>query len=90
MDNLCRSWADALDNFAYVPLTSVTGTTDGALDGEWSEVSAVESVVCEHPDLSGHDVYIAGPQALVSAAFRLFVDHGLPPERFFSDTLKYF
>jgi len=90
MDNLCRSWADALDNFDYVPLTSVTGTTDGALDGEWSELSAVERVVREHPDLCGYDVYIAGPQALVSAAFRLFVENGLPEERFFSDTLKYF
>ncbi len=88
LDNLCRSWADALDNFTYVPLTSITGPSPS--EGQWSELSALQRVIADHADLSGYDVYFAGPQGLVFTARRLFMDQGLPAERFFAETLKYF
>ena len=88
LDNLCRAWADALDNFSYFALTSIADA--GETDGQWSELSAVQRVVEDQGDLSDHDVYIAGPQALVFAAGKVFMERGLPPERFFADSLKYF
>ncbi len=88
LDNLCRSWADALDNFTYVPLTSITGPSPS--EGQWSELSALQRVIADHADLSGYDVYFAGPQGLVFTARRLFMDQGLPAERFFGETLEYF
>ncbi len=90
LDNLCRSWADALDGFRYVRLVSCMESADGRGERKWSELSAIERVISDHPDLTGFDVYIAGPQALVSTARRYFVSRGLPESRFFAETLKYF
>ena len=55
-DNLCRSWADAYDNFTYVPLTP---------DG--NEGDLVERILAAHPDMSRLDVYAAGPARNVAA-----------------------
>lgn len=90
LDNLCRSWADALDNFHYASLTSRVAEPVKAGAQLWDELAAVERVTGDHPDLSGHDVYIAGPQGVVSAARRYFMAHGLPGSRLFAEALKYF
>lgn len=55
-DNLCRSWADAYDNFFYRPLKP-----DGGITG------AVNAMLEAHPDLSGHDVYAVGPAEFLYA-----------------------
>ena len=55
-DNLCRSWADAYDNFSYLPL---------APEGDLTALA--EKILTAHPDLSGVDVYVAGPADLVQA-----------------------
>lgn len=86
-ENLCRSWADAFDNFSYGALHSSGQSPDGR---PWDELTAIERVVVDYPDLSAHDVYIAGPQAVVSTARNTFARHGHPPERFFAESLKYF
>jgi CDP-4-dehydro-6-deoxyglucose reductase len=49
-DNLCRSWADALDNFTYVPLH---------VDGGAQFVA--EQILSAHCDLTHTDLYAAGP-----------------------------
>jgi CDP-4-dehydro-6-deoxyglucose reductase len=79
LDNLCRSWSDALDDFRYTPLT---------LDPTWS-AEAVEGILRQallhHPRLEEHDVYVAGPEALTRAAEWLLPDRGLPRARLFMD-----
>ncbi len=49
-DNLCRSWADALDNFSYT-----------ALRAEGGARHAAERILAAHSDLSHADLYAAGP-----------------------------
>ena len=83
LDNLCRSWADALDNFIYIPLTSCDGRRTA--ERQRRDLSGVRRVLADHPDLSGHDVYFAGPQGLASVARRLFTEHRLPAKRFFAE-----
>jgi CDP-4-dehydro-6-deoxyglucose reductase len=90
LDNLCRSWSDALDNFRYSPLTSRVAEPNKTGGQPWDELAAVQRVTADHPDLSGHDVYIAGPQGVVSAAQRHFMARGLPDSRLFAETVKYF
>ncbi|NOZ10444.1 MAG: 2Fe-2S iron-sulfur cluster binding domain-containing protein [Gammaproteobacteria bacterium] len=53
MDNLCRSWADALDGFQYIPLSS-------------GNESPVDCVVADVDEYRGSKIYIAGPDKLVS------------------------
>jgi CDP-4-dehydro-6-deoxyglucose reductase len=63
LDNLCRSWGDALDNFHYHPIT-----TQAVL---WP-------LLRDHPRLAECDVYVAGPAQAVHAAEFALLEHGLP------------
>ena len=77
LDNLCRSWGDALDNFRYTPLTLNSAWSDDAVDG------VLRQVLVHHPRLEEHDVYVAGPGALTRTAEWLLLDHGLPQTQLF-------
>ncbi len=83
LDNLCRSWSDALDNFRYVPLALHAGAPDEA-----AMLDALEQVLQRHPRPEQHDVYVAGPQALAEAAMRLLPGRGLPRAQLFVNTLE--
>ncbi len=67
--NLCRAWADALDNFNYIPHahSDDVGTT-------------LVKIVTDYPDLHRFDVYAAGTAMQLQIARRLFLEHGLPEQ----------
>jgi CDP-4-dehydro-6-deoxyglucose reductase, E3 len=48
-----------------------------------------EAVLEDHPDLSGFDVYMSGPPAMIDAGRKLFVDAGLPEDRLYYDSFDY-
>ena len=48
-----------------------------------------EAVLDDHADLSGFDVYMSGPPALIDAGRRGFVDAGLPEDRLYYDSFDY-
>lgn len=72
-DNLCRTWADALDNFRYVPHAQ-GDDLDGMLSG----------IANGYPDLQRYDVYAAGTSAELEHARRHFLEQGLPDVRWFA------
>ena len=75
-DNLCRTWADALDNFNYVP------------HAQSDDLDAVlEAIVLDYPDLHRFDVYVAGTAAQLDRARAHFVRHGLPEVRWFAGAI---
>ena len=82
LDNLCRSWSDALDDFRYLPLT---------LQGIWSQ-EAVERVLPQalaaHAGLEACDVYVAGPAPLTNTAEYLLLERGLARTQLFVNTLE--
>jgi len=81
LDNLCRSWGDALDDFQYRPLT---------VNGAWSPAAverALTPVLKNHPALEACDVYVAGPESLTNAAEYLLLERGLPRAQLFVNTL---
>ncbi|NTV94965.1 MAG: 2Fe-2S iron-sulfur cluster binding domain-containing protein [Thiobacillus sp.] len=67
-DNLCRSWADALDNFHYRALTAVDGIE-----------ANVETILAGHPNLTHFDLYAAGPAAFLDRLKLAAVERGLSP-----------
>jgi CDP-4-dehydro-6-deoxyglucose reductase len=81
LDNLCRSWSDALDNFRYAPLTA-----DAALPDEVAIQGALQQLWEDHPRLDGYDVYVAGPGRLANAAQFLLLERGLPSAQLFVNT----
>ncbi|MCS6787356.1 MAG: 2Fe-2S iron-sulfur cluster-binding protein [Thiobacillaceae bacterium] len=75
-DNLCRSWADALDNFTYVPLW---------VDGGAPEVAA--RILDDHPDLSHTDLYAAGPAQFLQHLRDGAMARGLSPRGWHAEVL---
>jgi CDP-4-dehydro-6-deoxyglucose reductase len=82
LNNLCRSWTDALDNFRYIPVTA-----DGALSQEAVMQDALALVLQDHPDLGEYDVYVAGPEPLANATERLLLEYRLPRLQLFINRL---
>ena len=78
MQNLCRAWADALDNFQYTPLEA-----HGEDGDETRLMRELRRVTEDHPDLTEFDVYAAGSMALMGAAQKILVPAGLPAEQLF-------
>ncbi len=70
LDNLCRSWTDALDNFNYTPVT-VPGYSGSLAD-------AVQRIVAEHPALHDFDIYAAGPATFVATVEEVLATRVFP------------
>ncbi len=83
LDNLCRSWSDALDNFRYDPITARL-----ALPDEEALQAALAQVLQDHPRLGDCDVYVAGPGPWANAAEFQLLEQGLPREQLFVNTLE--
>ncbi|MGW8270826.1 MAG: CDP-6-deoxy-delta-3,4-glucoseen reductase [Burkholderiales bacterium] len=84
MNALAQSWAEAHENFRYVPVIS-----DALPEDEWhGRTGFVHRAVMEDfSDLSGHQVYACGVPVMVDSAHKDFVEHcGLPEEEFFADS----
>ena len=47
-----------------------------------------DAVLAVHPDLSGFDVYMAGPPPMIAAAKAAFLKAGLPEDRLFYDSFE--
>ncbi|MBM4190288.1 MAG: 2Fe-2S iron-sulfur cluster binding domain-containing protein [Betaproteobacteria bacterium] len=73
LDNLCRSWADALDNLRYSPIQSPDAP------------SSVAQVALLAEDLKDWDVYAAGPADFVAALREMALGAGLLPERWHAE-----
>ena len=67
--NQCRAWAEALDGFAWIPVTD----PDAAAGAE-----ALVAAVRARTDLRGASVYVAGPDAFVQSAQFALADAGVP------------
>jgi len=75
-DNLCRAWADALDNFNYLP----HAPTD---DLE----ALLKSIVMDYPDIHRFDVYAVGTASQLERAHEHFVREGLHGAHWFASEL---
>lgn len=82
LDNLCRSWGDALDDFEYLPWT-----LDAALPERAAMERLMRQVLSRHALPETCDFYVAGPARHASAARELLLEGGLPDTRLFVNTL---
>jgi len=68
--NLCRAWADALDNFNYFPHAQ-----SGMIGKELADI------VAGYSGIHRFDVYAAGTTEQLKIAKRLFLEQGLPEQQ---------
>lgn len=81
-----HNWCAQHKQFRYTPVLSEVAA-DSAWQGETGWV--MDAVLRAYPDLTGHDLYMSGPPAMINAARELFLARGLPPEQMFSDAFEF-
>lgn len=82
LDNLCRSWEDALDNFNYIPVDAKDSADDIGL-------TIFRQLNIKPTDLINHDFYIAGNQRLLGSIEQTLTNSGLPAGQLKMDTIKH-
>jgi CDP-4-dehydro-6-deoxyglucose reductase len=84
LPELPRKWAAEHSNFSYTPVLSEP-------DDDWRGRTGWvhEAVIADHPDLSGHEVYMSGPPPMIEAGKTTFLAHGLAAEELYSDSFEY-
>lgn len=88
MDHWPRSWHSAgsgrpSPRISYTPVVASQQDDDG-WKGRRGHVH--EAVLADHPDLSGYDLYMAGPPPMIEAARGEFLAHGLEEQHLFYDS----
>lgn len=80
------AWQAGYPNFSFIPVLSAPAAGD-AWPGRtgWAH----EAVLADFPDLSGVEVYACGAPAMIAAARRDFMTHGLPGDAFFADSFEF-
>jgi CDP-4-dehydro-6-deoxyglucose reductase, E3 len=81
---LAERWARELPNLQFHAVVSEAELAAGLRTG-----LVHEAVLADQPDLSGHDLYMSGPPAMIDVAHPLFLEAGLPEERLYYDSFEY-
>ena len=81
---LAEHWAREVPNLQFHAVVSDPEQTASLRTG-----LVHEAVLQDQPDLSGHDLYMSGPPAMIDAAHPLFLDAGLPEDRLYYDSFEY-
>jgi CDP-4-dehydro-6-deoxyglucose reductase len=84
IDELPRRWVAERPQIGYVPVLS---EPDASWQGRTGWVH--EAVLADYPDLSGFDIYMAGPPPMVKAGRDCFIAAGASPEHIFYDAFEY-
>ncbi|PWQ96899.1 CDP-6-deoxy-delta-3,4-glucoseen reductase [Leucothrix pacifica] len=82
---LAQRWAQG-ERFDYTPVLSQAAEED---DWQGQQGYVHEVVAKDYPDLSGFDVYMAGPPQMIVAATQRFRAQGLPQMQLFADAFEY-
>ncbi len=87
-DLYLRDWVTSLaksqPQISFIPVLSEP-------DADWSGRSGWvhEAVLADHSDLSGFDLYMAGPPPMIQAAKAAFLTAGLPSEHLYADAFEF-
>lgn len=90
LDNLCRAWADALDELTYTPLALAEDFAEWEADP--AGLDRLEALLARIADalgdLSGRDLYVCAPEAVVERFEALARERGLARERFRAEVVR--
>ncbi len=87
LDALPRGWQEQYPHFRYTPVLTEPEQSSPPWQGATGLVT--EAVVEAYPQLSGHDIYMSGPPAMIESATPLFVAHGAELAHMYSDAFEF-
>lgn len=83
LENYCRAWQDALDNFTFSLIDNEIAVTEN--------ISALQQKLdIDYPKLEDLDIYVTGSTATIDNIKQLLNDKGADSQRLFFDTSDYF
>ena len=85
-DSLLRRWVTEHDGFDYTPVLSEPLAGD---DWHGRTGWVHEALGQDYPDLSAHELYMAGPPPMIEAAKTAFAARGLPHEHLHFDSFDF-
>ncbi len=86
LDELPEGWARAHEHIHY--RKAVSEPDDGEAGTSFMGFIH-EAVVADQADLSGFDIYMSGPPAMIEVAKREFIERGVPEDRLFYDSFEF-
>lgn len=86
-DDLPKKWAFQHENISYIPVLS--DLDDAAANENYRTGFVHDAVLSDFDDLSGFDVYMAGPPPMINAAKTGFTNQGLPEDQLFFDSFEF-
>ncbi len=91
LNNLCRSWDDALDQFHYIPLQLSRNVND-ILDSEYEGMSTIEENLISslhHIDhLNTASVFTVSPEPIAKLVEQLLVQKGFQLQQFHHEVIR--
>jgi len=86
MHEQVQQWESEHAHIIYTSALSEAGD-----DGDADSFSGLvhEAVLDSYPDLSGFDIYISGPPAMVETGRNAFIEHGAEKRRIFFDSFEF-
>ncbi|HTC15708.1 MAG TPA: 2Fe-2S iron-sulfur cluster-binding protein [Steroidobacteraceae bacterium] len=81
-----QEWTQRYPHFAFTAVLSEAPAEEAAAHRQGF---VHQAVLADHPDLAAHEVYAAGPPAMIEAMRAEFPRHGLPPARLYFDSFDY-
>jgi CDP-4-dehydro-6-deoxyglucose reductase, E3 len=84
LNNLCRAWQDALDNFHYHTIDA--NLLSGEADSHQRALNTIFEGIENHAD---YDYYIAGLDSLTTACSKMAQQHGVPATQIMGDAIKH-
>lgn len=91
LENYCRSWTDALDNFTFTPLVGTDHDNNvRSATAQANFLLGAQRIVADHPNLKDFTVYINGPESALPDTNVLLLAHGLPQARLHIDFMQRF
>ncbi len=86
LDSLPRQWEKEFDHIRY--RTAISEPGEALFDGAFAGF-VHEAVIDDHPDLSGFDIYMSGPPAMIESAKKAFAKAGVNEDRLFYDSFEF-
>ena len=81
-----QKWAEENAHIEYS--TALLKAEDAAASGSFHG-NVHEAVLHKYPDLSGFDIYMSGPPAMIDASRSAFIGHGAEQRRIFFDSFEF-
>ncbi len=91
MNNLCRSWADAFDNFSYTGIAlneSIQQLSENPQDGCATVEAHIMQTMQFCEDLSCHDIYVSAPAPVTKLFKNVCCKKNVLMKRFFTEPVR--